>query len=364
MEKAKALRWASVFFCIMASVLLIYLLFEYALGIILPFAIAFFVGVPIYSLSFKLNKLLRIPRKLCALILVTLFFGTLALVVFLAFNRLFLELEELIEWLRSESDSLREAVGGVFGYLEDFSSKIPFIEEIETIKGLEDLRNTIDESVSNLMSELITKLATLLPEWVIMVLRYTPKVIITALVTLIACFYFAMDYGRIREGALKLLPNKAGERLTRILSSLGSALKSYAKAYLFIMLLTFCEVFVGLLILRRRYAFILALIIAVVDILPVFGAGTVIIPWAVFALITKDTGTGLGLLILYGAVTIIRQIVEPKIVGESLGIHPLATLFAMFAGLKLFGFAGMILAPSMVMIAKEIIEGEKKAPVK
>ena len=258
---------------------------------------------------------------------------------------------------------MRDAVGGVFGYLEGFSSKIPFIEEMETIKGLEDLRETIDQSVSNLISELITKLATLIPEWVIRVIKYTPRVLITALVTLIACVYFAMDYGRIRESALKALPKNAEERLSRILSSLGSALKSYAKAYLFIMLLTFCEVFTGLLILRRRYAFILALLIAVVDILPVFGAGTVIIPWAVFALITKDTGTGLGLLILYGIVTIIRQIVEPKIVGESLGIHPLATLFAMFAGLKLFGVAGMILAPSMAMIAKEIIEGEKKAPI-
>ncbi len=364
MEKAKALRWASIFFCIIAVLLLIYLLFEYALGIILPFAIAFFVGAPIYSLSVKINKASRIPRKLCALILVVLFFGALALIVFISFNRLFLELEELIEWLRSESDSLRDAVGGVFGYLEGFSSKIPFIEEIETIKGLEDLRETIDQSVSNLISELITKLATLLPEWVIKVIKYTPRVLITALVTLIACVYFAMDYGRIRESALKALPKNAEERLSRILSSLGNALKSYAKAYLFIMLLTFCEVFTGLLILRRRYAFILALLIAVVDILPVFGAGTVIIPWAVFALITKDTGTGLGLLILYGIVTIIRQIVEPKIVGESLGIHPLATLFAMFAGLKLFGVAGMILAPSMAMIAKEVIEGEKKAPIK
>lgn len=359
MERSKALRRASILFCVIAFIFLFYLLFEYALGIILPFAIAFFVGAPIYSLSVRINKTLRIPRKLCAVVLVILFFGALAVIVFISFNRLFIELEELIEWLRSDSESLREAVGGFFGYLEGFSSKIPFIEEIETIKGLEDLRVTIDEGVSNLISELISKLATLLPEWVIKVIKYTPKVIITTLVTLIASFYLAVDYGKIRDDAIKLLPKRAGERLSRIFSSLGKAIRSYAKAYIFIMLLTFCEVFTGLLIMRKRYAFILALVVAVVDIMPVFGAGTVLIPWAVFELITKDTSSGLGLLILYGAVTIIRQIVEPKIVGESLGIHPLATLFAMFAGLRLFGVAGMILAPSMLMIANEVIENEK-----
>ena len=359
MENSKALRWASILFCVIASLLLIYLSFEYALGIVIPFAIAFFVGAPIYSLSDRINKSWHIPRKLCAFVLVTLFFGVLAFVIFLLFNRLFLEIEELIEWLKNDSEGLREAVGGVFGYLEEFSSKIPFIEEIETIKGLEDLRETIDEGVSSIISDLITKLATLLPEWAIRVIKYTPKVLITALVTLIASFYFAVDYGKIRDGAVKLLPKRAGERVSRIFSSLGKALRSYAKAYLFIMLLTFCEVFTGLLIMRRRYAFILAFLIALVDILPFFGAGTVIIPWAVFELIVGDTGTGLGLLILYGAVTIIRQIVEPKIVGESLGIHPLATLFAMFAGLRVFGVAGMILAPSMLMIAKEVIENEK-----
>ena len=144
--------------------------------------------------------------------------------------------------------------------------------------------------------------------------------------------------------------------MSGVLTSVGKALKSYAKAYLLIMLLTFCEVFVGLLIMRRRYAFILAFLIAVVDILPIFGAGTVIIPWAVFELITKDTRTGLGLLILYGVVTIIRQIAEPKIVGESLGIHPLATLVAMFAGLKLFGFVGVLFAPMVAIVVKEILK--------
>lgn len=359
MEKSKILHLAATFFCIIAALLLLYLLFEYALGIILPFAIAFFIGAPIYFLSLRINKAIKVPRKLCAAVLVLLFFGALALVVFLSVNRLFLELEELIEWLRSDGDGVRAAVGSVFGYLENFSSRIPFIEEIETIKGLEDMRTMIDESISKLLSELITKLATILPEWVIRVVRYTPKALITTLVTLIASFYFAMDYGRIRGGIIGILPKRAGERVSAMLTSIGKALKSYAKAYLFIMLITFCSVFAGLLIMRRRYAFILAFLIAVVDILPIFGAGTVLIPWAVFELITKDTRAGLGLLILYGVVTIIRQIAEPKIVGESLGIHPLATLFAMFAGLKLFGFAGMILAPSMVMIAKEIVGQEK-----
>ena len=126
------------------------------------------------------------------------------------------------------------------------------------------------------------------------------------------------------------------------------------------MLLTFVEVFVGLLTIGTRYAFLLAAVVAIVDILPVFGAGTVLIPWAVVSLLMKDYQTGMGLLALYGVITIVRQVAEPRIVGESLGIHPLATLVAMFTGLSLFGLTGMLLGPFVVMIAKEMLEAGRE----
>ena len=357
--RSKYVDTAAKLFCVIAALVIVWLLFEYALGVVLPFAVSFCVGVPIYKLSAVISRKIRFPRRLCAFVLTLVFLALLAALIFWAVNRLFGELEELVEWLSEDSEEVGNTVGIFFGYIGDISSKIPFIEQIENIEGLENFRETVDKGITDAVGGFVGKVTSSLPEWALGVIKRTPRALITVLVSLLSCFYFAMDYEKLREGILLRIGNGGREKAERWLGVLSRALKRYGKAYLLIMLMTFTEVFIGLLFLGKRYAFILALVIAVVDILPVLGAGTVIIPWAVVALLMKDMRTGLGLLILYGVITIVRQIAEPKIVGDSLGVHPLVTLFAMFAGLTLFGIPGMLLAPAAAMVVKECV-GERK----
>ena len=118
------------------------------------------------------------------------------------------------------------------------------------------------------------------------------------------------------------------------------------------MLLTFAEIFIGLSILKVNYALLLAILIAVVDILPLIGTGTILIPWAIFSFITGNAGLGSGLLVLYGIVLIIRQLAEPKIVGSSIGLHPLATLAAVYLGIKFAGFIGIFIGPIVALCIK------------
>lgn len=127
-------------------------------------------------------------------------------------------------------------------------------------------------------------------------------------------------------------------------------------------LLTFGELFLGLLLLRERYAFLLAFLIALMDILPVLGVGTALLPWAIFRLLGGNTWGGVGLILLYAVITVVRQITEPHLVGKSIGLHPLVTLFAFFAGMKLFGFAGIFLGPIAALLIKAIFFAEKPAP--
>ena len=121
------------------------------------------------------------------------------------------------------------------------------------------------------------------------------------------------------------------------------------------MTLTFAEIFIGLSILKVKYAFLIALGVAVIDILPVFGTGIVLIPWAICAWLLQDMRLGLGLVVLYGVVTIVRQIAEPHVIGTSIGLHPAAALFSSYVGLKLFGFLGMILGPAAAFVIFEVI---------
>jgi len=350
MENSKYTSLAAKLICIAAVAVFIWFGFEYAIGIIFPFAIAFCIGVPIYYLSDKIHQRTGFPRGLCAFVLVVLVLFVLSLVIFAALNRLFTEIEELIAWLNEENGEIGEVVGTVFEYVDNISSKIPFIEEIETIRGLENFRQSVDDSVSQMIREGIEAITSSIPSYLIKLIKHTPRVFISVIVTLLSCFYFATDYGRFKKALISPLSHLSREKIKNWSAIISSALKRYAKAYLLIMLITFIQVFTGLLILGKKYAFILALIVAVVDILPVFGAGTVLIPWALFSLLRNDVRTGLGLLILYGVVTIVRQIAEPKIVGDSFGVHPLITLIAMFAGFSLFGVTGMLISPAVLML--------------
>ena len=130
------------------------------------------------------------------------------------------------------------------------------------------------------------------------------------------------------------------------------------RAYGLIMFITFCENFLGLTILNligvadNSYVFVISIGIAVFDILPVAGSGGILIPWALVSLVTGNIGQCIGLLILYAVITVIRQYIEPKIVGNSLGVHPLVTLAGLYFGLKLFGFMGMFIVPICVMTLK------------
>ncbi|MBE6596276.1 MAG: sporulation integral membrane protein YtvI [Ruminococcaceae bacterium] len=345
---------AARLFCIICGILLLWFVFEYALGIILPFFFALCVGVPIYRASGVISKRIGLHRRLCALLLLVSVIFAVGAVIYLALNRLFREIEELVIWAREDSGGVSEMVGVVFGYVEDISSKIPFIKEIEEIGGVENFGESINNALGGVFNRFVDMLTTNLPLWAVNVIKNTPKVIITLLVSVISCFYFALDYGRVREAVLEIFSANTRGKAERYVALVSAALKKYAKAYILIMLLTFLEVFVGLLVLGNRYAFVVAFIVAIVDILPVFGAGTVLLPWALVSLAAGNRGMGVGLLILYGVVTIVRQIAEPRIVGSSLGIHPCITLFTMFAGLKLFGVAGMILGPAALLLIVEI----------
>ena len=122
----------------------------------------------------------------------------------------------------------------------------------------------------------------------------------------------------------------------------------YLRAFSLLLLIMFLVLFVGLTIIGAEYALLLAAITAIVDILPVLGVGTVLVPWSVISYISGDISRGTAILILYVAVIILRQFIEPKIIGKSLGIHPLLSLFSMYVGLRVFGVIGIILAPALV----------------
>ena len=125
------------------------------------------------------------------------------------------------------------------------------------------------------------------------------------------------------------------------------------------LILTFVQLLIGFMVLDIRFPFLFALLVAAVDFLPVLGTGTVLIPWGIVLAVAGSPFKGVGLLILWVITLIVRQIAEPKIMGKSLGIHPLFSLLATYFGLKLFGIGGMLLFPIMLSVASGILEEKR-----
>lgn len=179
------------------------------------------------------------------------------------------------------------------------------------------------------------------------------------------------DYEEIRDLILKMIPEKKRAHVISAKHTVTYGVGKMLKAYATIMLITFGEMFLGLYLMKiigvytGGYIAIISLVTCVVDIVPVLGTGTVVIPWALYNIFFGSPKLGIGLFVLYAVITVIRQIIEPKLVANQAGLPAIVTVMAMFIGAKLLGALGIIILPFTVIILKfmydEGIFGGKKS---
>lgn len=150
-----------------------------------------------------------------------------------------------------------------------------------------------------------------------------------------------MDYDRLMGFILRQFNDRTQELFFQIKKYIIGTLFVCIRSYALIMSITFVELSIGLHILRVENAFLIALLIAVFDILPVLGTGGIMIPWAIITFLLGNYSLAIGLAVLYVVITIIRNILEPKIVGGNIGLHPVVTLISLFVGAQLFGVVGL-----------------------
>lgn len=190
------------------------------------------------------------------------------------------------------------------------------------------------------------------------VVKNIPSVLLGIVIGIVAWIFFTKDYRYIVNFIRLQLPDGNKNLLHEIKQIFSDTVLKMIKAYGLIMLITFCELFLGLSILNwtgimnNSYVFVIAITIALFDILPVAGSGGILIPWALISLILGEFPRAIGLLVIYVVITVIRQYIEPKIVGTSLGVHPIVTLAGLYFGLKLFGVLGMFIVPIGLMTIK------------
>ena len=341
---------ANITIIIIGIVLLFRLIFEYALGALIPFALAAIIAVLITPLSKKLSKTLKLPRRVVSVVLTLMIFFAVAAALYFAASKLISELGTIANNLSSDPEAVSRTIDEFLTKLEWIGERFSFVGKILESDAIKQFGLDLDRIVPETVSSILSSVTEAVPRVAVGFVAKIPDAALFVVVLAISTYYFCSDGERIFNSLTSVLPDHWQKKLPGIREKLYLTLTGYLKAYLLIMLLTFCEVFLGLSILGVEYAFIISLVVAVVDILPILGTGTVLVPWTIFSFASSNYKMGIGLLVIYGVVSLVRQIAEPKIVGNSLGLHPLATLASIYISVKLIGIPGFFLGPVIALL--------------
>ena len=332
------------------GIILIYIFFKYLLDLLLPFIIAWLVALAIRPIAESVSKRTGISKKVASVILVILLLALMGGVLFYILDKLIFEFSGIVKTVNDNADKWS---GNIMNFLNKLLSKIPFLR---TFGSEEEML----QSFGNMAKDMFSGFTSNIPEMLTHTITLIPNLLFVSLVLIMASYYFCADYEEINSFVMGKLPEKAKVHITKTRVKLKLAGKRILKGYLLTIGITFLQLYAGLAILRTDYAFTVALIIALLDVLPVIGVGTVLIPWAVIKLVAGAYYEGFGLLIIFAVVSVVREILEPKIIGKSIGLHPLMTLFSMYIGLNLCGFLGMISFPVLVIVLKTLLSSDKK----
>lgn len=223
-------------------------------------------------------------------------------------------------------------------------------------KYYRNLDPAISNSIKNNISSMFSKASSLtvsatgiIMKGILSFITSIPYIIMVILFTLLTTYFFTRDMSQHDNILGKLLVKEKSEKVTYIFSETKRMLINYMLSYMLIIGITFIETIIVFELFRIRYAILLSIICAVFDILPILGIGTIYIPLAIIYFLMKNYLVAFGLIISYAVVSIVRQLIEPKIVSSSLGIHPVAVLAALFIGLKANGISGMFFCIFLVV---------------
>ncbi|MBQ8719968.1 MAG: sporulation integral membrane protein YtvI [Clostridia bacterium] len=346
MDKERLRHYAYIIFAILGTGILLYLFMKHIFMIALPFLIGWGLAFLVRPLSKRLCRLTRLPYKISSLILtvlivLTVFGGVIALIW-----RLSVEAWQFFSGMSGEA---------LYGILTKILNPLSgFFGDSE---GALELEIKIGEAVENMLSSALSGIGSLLTAFA----ASLPSVFIFLLITVIASVYFSLDLDVINASVIRVLPSRVSGWLVRFKRGFFTTGVRYLRSYAILMAVTFAIILAGLLILKVEFALLLAIAIAALDILPVFGVGTVLVPWSVFQMLFGDLGLGIGLLVLFVIHEIIRQVIEPRIVGKNLGIHPIITLVLLYAGYSLFGILGIVLLPVFTVVI-DVFSNKENSP--
>lgn len=349
---------------------LAYLILKYCFWILFPFLFAFFIAIIVQKPANYLNGKFKIKKGFTTTFLVLMFFIVAGILISLLGMRLVDAGKGLVDFIRSKLYDMPTLIENVRIWVVNTLSILPDSVEAKAVTSVNAWFDIIhDKSASEIAALIvdsasdggkkfsISSLSTPL-SGVWDTAKQIPSVFVATLITIISSCFMAADYDWISRFIRNQFPDKDDNKLSRSKRIVFESIGKLIRSYVLIIGITFAELIIGLNVLSLvglydgGHIVAIALIIALLDILPVLGTGTFMVPWAIYSLITGHIGLGIGLLVVYAVISVVRQVIEPKIVGGTVGLPSFVTLMAMYIGSQLFGFIGIFLLPIIVIIVK------------
>lgn len=314
----------------------------------LPFVIGWIIALIASPLVRFFEEKVKIRRKAGSAFVIIVVIGLVVLVLYLVGAKLGEEVVRFINSLPDIWESMERDLTEIGGNLSVIYSRLPI--------DMQDSINNIINQVGSYMGELIGSLSSPTIAAVGNFAKQLPSIIIGLIMSLLSSYFFVAEKGQVHQWFRNHMPRSVQMRYDIMKRSLGKAVGGYLKAQLKIEVWMYLLLVIGLGILRIDYALLIALGIACLDFLPFFGTGTVMVPWAIIKILSADYQIAIGLLIIWGVGQLARQVIQPKIVGDSIGVPPIPTLFLLFIGYKLAGVIGMIIAVPIGLIVYTMYE--------
>lgn len=332
-------RYLKVFMNLLLAVVII-LLCVFAVPKVLVFFMPFVIG---WIIACVANPLVRffedkfmIRRKAGSAVVIIAVIALVILAAYLAVSKLISESIGFLNMLPDLWNTMESDFREIGKNLDVMYSRLPQNMQM----SIEDLGQQMDEYVADLVKRLGTPTVNAVGNFA----KNIPGFVINVIMCLLSSYFFVAEKDYVAQVWNRYMPGAVKHKAAIIMDSLKTAVGGYFKAQFKIECLIFVFLMTGFLILKIPYALLIAFLIAVLDFLPFFGAGAVMVPWAVFKFLSADYKMAIWLLIIWGVGQLVRQIIQPKLVGDSVGVAPLPTLFLLFIGYKCAGVIGIILA--------------------
>lgn len=328
------------------GVFCVWLILHFALPWLLPFLVAFLISRIMEPVVRFMTERLHFKRGIASAICTVLIFAILITLLSLIVGRAIYELTAFVKDLPSLFAEISKLFSAFGVKINRFISESPADVQGYLVSALDGFATKSAELPAELSGKLLTAVSSFV--------KVAPNLLLFTFTCAISVFFISSGYQKVTGFILKQIPEKRRNTIHNFTADIKSSFGKWAKAQLILSGVTFVQLCVAFMIMHIDFSILLALIVSLIDALPVLGVGTVLVPWAVVSLISGDVKSAIILLVTLIITMLVRAILEPKLVGAQVGIPAIATLVAMYVGFCSFGVLGMVLFPIILIMVKQL----------